>query len=179
MVFNRRRKGQAAIEFLMTYGWMLLVVLIVGALIFSFVDFGTLLPNQVELSNNLRGDATGSVAYSSNNANASLQDRVKMVFRYNGANRVTIDAASAGITTDLGGTCVGEEVQNIDTNEVQVAGSPVSFLNGHEGILTFDCSSEGLISGDNLQGDLRVDVLNPRTDLAVPSTGSMRLRIVE
>ena len=43
---NNNKKGQAAIEFLMTYGWMLLVVLIVGALIFSFVDFGSLLPNK-------------------------------------------------------------------------------------------------------------------------------------
>ena len=51
MVFNKNKGGQAAIEFLMTYGWMLLVVLIVGALIFSFVDFGSLLPNKIELNN--------------------------------------------------------------------------------------------------------------------------------
>jgi len=56
---KNNKKGQAAIEFLMTYGWMLLVVLIVGALIFSFVDFGSLLPNKIDLNNNLKADQTG------------------------------------------------------------------------------------------------------------------------
>ncbi len=102
---NNNKKGQAAIEFLMTYGWMLLVVLIVGALIFSFVDFGSLLPNKVELSNNLRADPTGSVAYSKDAASTTAKNMVTVSFRYNGVKRVTIDGNSSGrIIKEANGT---------------------------------------------------------------------------
>ncbi len=37
-IFSRGRKGQSAIEYLMTYGWMLLVVAIVGGAIFATVQ---------------------------------------------------------------------------------------------------------------------------------------------
>ncbi len=37
-LFNTERKGQSAIEYLMTYGWMLLVVAIVGGAIFATVQ---------------------------------------------------------------------------------------------------------------------------------------------
>lgn len=40
--------GQSAIEYLMTYGWMLLVVAIVGGTIFSVVD-GDLLGSEVSV----------------------------------------------------------------------------------------------------------------------------------
>ncbi|MCA9460473.1 MAG: hypothetical protein KC550_08055, partial [Nanoarchaeota archaeon] len=90
MVFNKNNKGQAAIEFLMTYGWMLLVVLIVGALIFSFVDFGTLLPNKLDLSNDLRGVATEMTAYSNDFATPK-NNTITGVFAYNGAQKISID----------------------------------------------------------------------------------------
>ena len=38
MTFYKERKGQSAIEYLMTYGWMLLVVAIVGGAIFATVS---------------------------------------------------------------------------------------------------------------------------------------------
>ncbi|WEL19288.1 hypothetical protein [Candidatus Nanohalococcus occultus] len=41
MKFNHNRKGQSAIEYLMTYGWMLLVVAIVGGAIFMTVNQNT------------------------------------------------------------------------------------------------------------------------------------------
>jgi hypothetical protein len=36
-VFNSKKKGQTAIEYLMTYGWAILVVTIVAGAVFSFV----------------------------------------------------------------------------------------------------------------------------------------------
>lgn len=38
LIRNSNRKGQSAIEYLMTYGWMLLVVAIVGGVIFTTVQ---------------------------------------------------------------------------------------------------------------------------------------------
>jgi len=178
MVFKKDKKGQAAIEFLMTYGWMLLVVLIVGALIFSFVDFGSLLPNKLDLSNNLRGDPTGSIAYSS----GTYANQVMVVFRYNGAKRAIVGPNNAQIKTELGEFCNATQLKNLDTNSiVNTTSSPNStaFLNGHDGLMTFDCSSiqGGLLSGDTIAGNIVINVQDPKSGLEIPSTGSIRLAI--
>jgi len=207
MVFKNRRQGQAAIEFLMTYGWMLLVVLIVGALIFSFVDFGSLLPNKLDLSNNLRGDPTGSLARASNGD-------VKVVFRYNGAKRALIGPGSAMIKTELGETCYAVLLENLNTggnvtvDTIDTTTTPptytyvgsskeIAFLNGHDGIMTYDCKADnsgivsiggtsyngvhgvadGLLVGDSLIGTVSIPVKDPKTKLEIPSSGSIRLQI--
>jgi len=36
--FTDQRKGQSAIEFLMDYGWMLLVVAVIGAALFTYIQ---------------------------------------------------------------------------------------------------------------------------------------------
>ena len=176
---NNNKKGQAAIEFLMTYGWMLLVVLIVGALIFSFVDFGSLLPNKVELSNNLRADPTGSVAYSKDAA-APNTNQVTVSFRYNGVKRVTIDGSTAGrIIREAGsGTCTSINITNSDTLESSDNASSVTFLNGHTGYMKFDCTSTPLLNGDNLVGTIQIDVADTKTGLKIPSSGPIRLQII-
>lgn len=210
MVFKRNKSGQAAIEFLMTYGWMLLVVLIVGALIFSFVDFGSLLPAKLDLSNNLRGDPTGSIAYSATSTTSSDQNQVKVVFRYNGARKAVISPKDATIKTELGSTCYGIQLQNLDTKANVNASSidvgtlvytfstsskDTPFLNGHDGLMTFDCNDNstggngvtytggshgvtgGLLAGDTISGTISIPVKDPKTSLAIPSTGSIRLSV--
>lgn len=175
---NNNKKGQAAIEFLMTYGWMLLVVLIVGALIFSFVDFGSLLPNKIDLSNNLKADPTGSVAYASTASSVVDRNLVKIVIRFNGASRAVINSTGAKITLESGtGSCNSIRLKNLETNDDKSDGSDVAILNGHTAIMTFNCSSVGLLNGDSLIGKIEIPVKNPKTGLNIPSTGSMRLQI--
>ena len=183
MVYNKRfRKGQAAIEFLMTYGWMLLVVLIVGALIFSFVDFGGLLPNKVDLSNTLRGDPTGSLAYSNDVANGADASQVKIVFRYTGAKRSIINVSSASIETELGDNCPGVRLENLDTGAIANTGQEIALLNGQDALITFNCSGvdggTGLLSGDSLVGKVIIKVKDPKSRLEVPSTGAIRLQVI-
>ena len=115
MFSKYRKKGQAAIEFLMTYGWMLLVVLIVGALIFSFVDFGSLLPNKLELSNNLRGDSTKSIAYSEEYSEVSKRSEVRVVFTYIGSNQAQINYKEGEIIDSFGNKCLSYRIENLDT----------------------------------------------------------------
>ena len=167
MVLNKNKKGQAAIEFLMTYGWMLLVVLIVGALIFSFVDFGSLLPNQLDLSNSLRADATQMVA-------RAADGEVQIVFSYLGTRAASVIGNESVITRDVGAECLGSDVRNLDTN---VNGSSIQFINGQLGIITFDCNT--LVAGDTLEGQVAIPVLNDRTKLEVTSRGRLRLKIDE
>jgi hypothetical protein len=170
MVFKKNVKGQAAIEFLMTYGWMLLVVLIVGALIFSFVDFGSLLPNKVELSNNLRGSATDSFADSATNI-------ATVVFVYNGAKKVMIAGAGSNIANDVGADCPSANITNIDTGAISNSTAQIAFLNGQTAIMRFNCSSEGLMANDALEGKLKVPVVSAKTGLSIPSMGTIRLTI--
>lgn len=184
MVFSRQKKGQAAIEFLMTYGWMLLVVLIVGALIFSFVDFNSLLPNKLEFHNNLKGQPQESLPYSNEySGNTSRQDKVMIVFSYVGAKRKKIAADSGTIQTTLQNNCNSTKIENLDTGDVVKGSNSTSFLNGQSGMMTFDCSSvnggTGLIKGDVLEGTITIQVKNPLTGLDVPSTGSIRLKIAQ
>lgn len=181
MIFNKNNKGQAAIEFLMTYGWMLLVVLIVGALIFSFVDFGSLLPNKIELSNNLRADPTSSIAYSQGAA-APDTNTIKVVFDYNGASKVTIagDTTWGYLDSEVESSdCDLSNIKNVDTNINSSDTTEVSFINGQTGIATFDCDTPGinLVSGDTFSGAISINVKNAKTGLQIPSAGPIRMAI--
>jgi len=182
MVFNNK-KGQAAIEFLMTYGWMLLVVLIVGALIFSFVDFGSLLPNKVQLSNNLLADSAESYA-------EATGDTSTLVFKYNGIKKVRINASNSIITSSLDGTtCTSTSIKNADTNTGTVGSgattivtTAIAFLSGQTGVIVFDCSTiggTGLLKNDVLEGKIRVTVESVKTGVRIPSQGNLRLAIAD
>lgn len=186
MVFSRKKRAQAAIEFLMTYGWMLLVVLIVGALIFSFVDFGSLLPNKLDLSNNIRGDPTASVAYSKDTSALNVANDVIISFRFNGAKRVAIADVDGLITTDLGQNCESYNVTNLDTGEtIEASGSvgsfttsgSVAFLNGDDGIMKFACQ-QAMFEGDALDGNVKLLVADPKSNVKIPSTGPIRLQVI-
>jgi len=177
MVFSKNKRAQAAIEFLMTYGWMLLVVLIVGALIFSFVDFGSLLPNKVDLSNNLRASATESVA-------SAKSSTVTVVFGYNGAKAASINISQAKLDADLGGSCPAVTLRNIDlkTNVTDTSGiDSLTFLNGHDGVIAFNCSAlqPPMIVDDVIEGKIVIPVTNAKTGISVPSKGTLRLQITD
>lgn len=170
----RKKKGQAAIEFLMTYGWMLLIVLIVGALIFSFVDFGSLLPNQVDLTNNLRGSPTESFATNA----AGGSEAVTVVFTYTGSSRVEINASGGTIDSETGFQCNSVNIRNARTEDEESVPGTVTFLNGGIGVMKFDCDEE-LLSGDVLQGEIRIELTSTNTGVRRPSAGPIRLAITE
>ncbi len=175
------KKSQAAIEFLMTYGWMLLVVLIVGALVFSFVDFSSLLPNRLDLTNMLKGDAAGSVVTHTDGTQGNDQGLAKLVVTNIAGRRVLLNATKAYIKTELGGYCIGTNVTNVDAG---TSSSEVSLLNGQTAVVTFDCDDGGtlgnaptLYAGDILQGDVHFVVRDPKTKIDIPIDGVIRIKI--
>lgn len=173
MVFKKNTKGQAAIEFLMTYGWMLLIVLIVGALIFSFVDFGSLLPNSVDLSNNLRADSTQLQA-------DSEEDTVTIVFTYVGtqSSKINFDGDNQPLLkSDNGFECTPSEIKNLATGNNITATGNVQFIGGNLGWIKFECGANELIQGDRLDADVVIPVVNTRTTLATKSKGRVRVSI--
>ena len=196
LYLKRNKKGQAAIEFLMTYGWMLLVVLIVGALIFSFVDFGQLLPNTLDLNNNFRGDAAQNQARDSS-------DSVLITFTYNGNDRVSINASDSDasfIVDPVIGACGIAWIKNVDTDEASAATSPgfgisgtsggsstLTFLRGQEGLAEFSCDgsapvageqdASNLIENDVFEGQIRITAENARTSVPIRSEGNIRVGV--
>ena len=180
VLHSKSKKGQAAIEFLMTYGWMLLVVLIVGALIFSFVDFGALLPNNLDLNNGFRQLSPDKIT-----AYASTND-VSFAVSYisSSLGRVDLSVANA-VTMDVAGsvyTCTIESVENSDTTLTAIPAGPttsVNFINGQIAVFTFDCSGgPSLVSGDVIDGEVKITYSDPKiSSLTLTSAGSIRVTI--
>jgi hypothetical protein len=190
MVNNKfNKKAQAAIEFLMTYGWMLLVVLIVGALVFSFVDFGSLLPNKVDISTqSIKGDSANSAAFGETYSATADRSLVYIAFTYTGGQKATIAYSDLTLVTNLGDTCASTNVKNerlnLNSNASSVTG--INYLSGHPGMITFDCDHAGtnplgpLLSGDVIEGTVTVGVKDSTRGAgarAIPNAGGFRLSI--
>jgi len=79
-----KTKGQSAIEYLMTYGWMLLVVAIVGGAIFATV--------QGQCTQSTSGFTGGDVIVE--NFGVDGENRTQMTIRNGGADTLTINNAS-------------------------------------------------------------------------------------
>ncbi len=183
MAFKKQaKKAQAAIEFLMTYGWMLLVVLIVGALIFSFVDFGNLLPSSVDFSSSsIQGDPQASSAYGPSFGSDASQ--VYIAFTYTGANRATVNTSIVSLTDTISGdSCTTVSVFNDDTSGNTGSTTDLPFINGQRGTVQFNCSTvnggTGLIEGDSFEGDIVLEYVDSkRSTRTIPNKGSARLPI--
>ena len=87
MIFNK--KGQAALEFLTTYGWAFLVILVMigGLAYFGVFNFTDKLPDSCSLDGKL---ACGSVYVLTNSGNDTLQMQIKN----NDLTKITIKGAS-------------------------------------------------------------------------------------
>ena len=172
------KSAQASIEFLMTYGWMILIVLIVGVLVFSFINFGSLLPTKVELSGSFKGDPSRVVASSGDSG------VLQVLVKYAGANSVIINDAK-DISLDIvdSKNCsfysMTDSTGNIVDESALDGNREILFINGQESLITFDCSKgTEFVEGDILQGDIRIkysDSRNPGLDLT--STGEIRVAI--
>ena len=176
--FKQVKKGQAAIEFLMTYGWMLLVVLIVGALIFSFVDFGNLLPASIDISN---PSIQPIVADSTVLTNAAgTQADIFIAFRYQGANPMEINLSGHRITYNFGDSeC--NTVTRIVNNDLgtggttlDTAGDTLRFRQGHAGFLEFSSCGD-MSEVDVVEGSIELSFESIQTGVPVRAFGTLRL----
>ena len=171
---SRGREGQAAVEFLMTYGWMLLVVLIVSALILTFFDFGNLLPNRLELSGIIQGDSTQVVANSEENT-------IQFVFTYIGPKAITIDLGDITVKSNIEtNACANLNLTNtrtgaFDQNSTNSADS-IQFINGQKGLVKVDCANQ-LIENDVFEGKVEIKTKDSETKLEIPIKGRIRVRV--
>jgi hypothetical protein len=141
MVFNK--KGQAAMEFLMTYGWAIMVVLIViGALAyFGVLSPTNLLPEKCFLPLGMSCEdhqvTTNSVQLNIRN---SMGDRITFVEKSgNWENTVTSDSDSAATCTAVTGDGKGFALISESGGTETVTGGK-KLANGQTSELTFTCN---------------------------------------
>lgn len=154
---------------------LLLNLLIIGALIFSFVDFGAVLPTKLDLNNNLIGSANEIFACS-DSCSDGRQNSVYIALKYIGVKTISINSNAGIINTIYGNVCKSVSINNLATEIQSEAGEEIQFRNGQTGFMVFQCEKQ-LIKNDMLEGDIKITLKDMKTQQKIDSTGSIRLNI--
>jgi uncharacterized protein (UPF0333 family) len=151
------KKGQAAMEFLMTYGWAILVVLAaIGALAY----FGVLSPDK------MLPEKTTFMAPLANIDNAVVRSdgSVEVVLQNNLGQTVVINNGLSGVSGT--GDC---------TSVANFTATPNTIQNGDKVTLVWDCGN--LTSGSKFKADLTFEYTNQFSGQTHPHTGSLSAKI--
>jgi len=150
-------KGQAAMEFMLTYGWAILVVLAaIGALAY----FGVLSPDKF------------------------LPERCLFPSGIDCVDKAVIDTADDGViqvalrnnigyTMEVQSTITGtDDCTSPTTLTVNGAAAPVNITNNGQMVVTFDCGAD--IAEGRFKTDITLSYRNTETGLTHQATGSIR-----
>ena len=141
------KKGQVAMEFLMTYGWAILAAIIVIGVLALYFRPSTLTTESAVVTAPLY--AVGATV-----APATVQLEVKN----NGGETITTTAAALTINTPSGDTCA--------------AGTGVGALAaGATQIISFGTCT--MATGDSVNADVSISYTRPDSTLTLTSTGTI------
>ncbi len=147
------KKGQAAMEFLMTYGWAILVVLIaIGVLIFLVGNPSNLVGDSCRIGSPLN---CGTTLVADGTA-----DTITIELTNGLANSIEITAAAdiALTATDYA-----------DCDAITSPAVPITISAGAKETIIIDCGAIDLVSGDKVKSPFSVTY----TDNANPSLGTL------
>ncbi|MDD5086368.1 MAG: hypothetical protein PHV16_01320 [Candidatus Nanoarchaeia archaeon] len=148
------RKGQAAMEFLMTYGWAILVVLLAIA---ALAYFGVLNPGRY-----LPASCTIEAGLSCVEFKVDSNDQVTLVLQNGKGENLN------SINVSIGGeNCNGFIEQDTEGESILVDGSKATF------VITCD---EDLVEGSRFQGDIEVGYLS-ENDISRSIKGTLTTRV--
>ncbi|MBR9705387.1 hypothetical protein GOV12_08285 [Candidatus Pacearchaeota archaeon] len=152
----RERKGQAAMEFLMTYGWAILAAVIaIGVLAY----FGVFSPGKY-----ITGNAV-----------------VNPPFYITAANAKASHGADGGVQVALKNNG-GEEYElytMVISNCGTYTGAPDTIATDSTLTLTVDCDvGNHLDVGDNIKGDITITYRKPGVSVDLTSTGTVAQKVV-
>lgn len=148
------KKGQAAMEFLMTYGWAILAAIIaIGVLAY----FGVFSPGKY---------TTGSTV-------------VNPPFYANSWNvQADVAGAGSGIVLELRNNG-GEdfEIQSVDVAGCGTFSTPTTVATGALQAFTVDCGATVLVEGDSFKGDITITYLKSGSTVELTSTGTIAEKV--
>ena len=147
-----KKEGQAALEFIMTYGWAIMVVLVaIGALIyFGVLSPGKLLPNKCLLQSGI----------TCTDAKVSISDITVKITNSLGKDLQAINFTVAG--------CDSVATQGI-------ASGPLQLLNGESGLFTITCDVP--LSGAKFSSDTFFNYTLTEQDISHSVSGSLIQKI--
>jgi len=149
-----RSRGQNALEYMMTYGWAILVVLVVGVLVWQM--------GILDLSRNISPDKRGFSQVTPLDWSLSQGPAADLVIvvQNNAGTILTLNTVVATIETGGSGVC------SLDTLVPITNFRPGSTLK-----LDFSNCPVDASSGDYYRVDVTLDYLNPGSGLTHTSTG--------
>lgn len=163
---KNKRRGQVALEFLMTYGWAFLIILVVIGAFIYFDVFNIGAPEMCRFDtgftceDQIAREGPGEVRVLARNSlgNAINVDDVELIY-FDGATEVTVDVE------DLSGVLTG----------------PANDVWSHNQIieLVFDLADGQLIAGERFMGDIIVTFTPVGSDYERTRRASLSLPIEE
>ncbi|HYD03046.1 MAG TPA: hypothetical protein VEC16_01990 [Alphaproteobacteria bacterium] len=162
----KNKKGQAAMEFLMTYGWAIVVVLAaIGALAY----FGVLSPQK------LLPERTTFQAPLPNVDNAVVDtpaNTIEIAFRNNKGVAITLPLTTT-LTPGSGVTCANATLAG-NYNGAAIVADTTQIPNGANFLLNWTCAATTTAAvGDKFKADISFDYTNVETGQSLTQTGSV------
>jgi len=142
------KRGQAAMEFLMTYGWAILAaIIVIGVLGVYFFRSDVMTPKSAVVNSPFYVNAWN--ARESNSANGGVQ----LDLENNGGE--TYDISEIGIS-------------NCGSNTTAISLEP-----GTSHVTNIDCGTSPIADGDTLRGDITITYTKTGSIVELTSTGSI------
>lgn len=155
---NRNKKGQAAMEFLMTYGWAILAAVIaIGVLAY----FGVFSPGKYISGNAVVNPPFYITAANAKESSGNGNGGVTLAIKNNGGEVYEIYNV---IITNCGTytPATGHDDSNIDSTSTIVV----------------PCDTSPIAAGDNIKGDITITYRKPNVDVDLTSTGTVAQKVV-
>lgn len=161
------RKGQAAMEFLMTYGWAIIIVLAaIGALAY----FGVLSPQK------LLPERTVFPAPLPNMDNAVITTDGTVSIAFKNNKGVDISNIASGTWSSTGsGACTDgaiQDVRNTTNDVIDTTATPIP--NGGGFTVTWTCTNANAQIGQRITADISFNYTNVETGQVLTETGSVQ-----
>lgn len=157
------KKGQAAMEFLMTYGWAILVVLAaIGALAyFGVLDTASMLPERCAFPAGI--DCIGKAVVSAND------NTIDFVLQNSNGAAITAVAGTATTSDDCANG--NSTVCDASAGACTPGSSNISIANNGKVRYRITCDS---ITAGRFKSDIGVQYLDSNTGLTLSASGSIR-----
>ncbi len=140
-----QKKGQAAMEFLMTYGWAILAAVIaIGVLAY----FGVFSPGKYMPSTCVINSPLGCDEHS-----VTAADGVRMIVRNGAGDSITLSAINI---TNCGSDSTGWTIANGDTEDITIA-----------------CDNPALSADDKFSGEVTITYMKSGGTIAQETTGTI------
>ena len=154
------KKGQAAMEFLMTYGWAILAAIIaIGVLAY----FGVFTPGKYT-----SGTAIVTTPFYVNAWNVDDSDGgVNLELRNNGGDQYTVSAVSISSAT-VGGA---------DSTCTSTVTTPAAISAGSLGTVLLPCTGVTGGEGNNFKGDITITYRKAGSGIDLTSTGTIAEKV--